>query len=140
MRRDRAAQTATPSLLTSDYDPAVEVLPDPSLKNRNVAFTHVEVGDVVNILPTDPRPVSISIRADLPVPRLLIAANRINGSAPFIHSGTSGMTGGGVQIERSNLCGDRLVPAQCVFEHRGEGAFNQGLLNVFFRLIPLTLQ
>jgi hypothetical protein len=51
MRRDRAAQTATPNLLTSGYDPAVEVLPDPSLKNRNVAFTHVEVGDVVNILP-----------------------------------------------------------------------------------------
>jgi hypothetical protein len=27
MRRDRAAQTATPNLLTSGYDPAVEVLP-----------------------------------------------------------------------------------------------------------------
>jgi hypothetical protein len=37
--------------LTSGYEPAVEVLPDPNLKNRNVAFTHVEVGDVVNILP-----------------------------------------------------------------------------------------
>jgi hypothetical protein len=63
------------------------------------------------------------------------------GSAPFIHRGNIRDDGCGISSVQ-NLCGDRLLrhPAQCMFKHRGEGAFNQGLLNVFLRLILLILQ
>src|SRR5580700_8171576 len=37
--------------LTPGYVPPVEVLPDPNFKNRHIASTQVEVGDVVNVSP-----------------------------------------------------------------------------------------
>jgi hypothetical protein len=39
------------ALLTPGYMPPVEVLPDSNFKNRHIADTQVEVGDVVNVFP-----------------------------------------------------------------------------------------